>query len=104
MSAGLAAQVQLRRIENELTRLQKVSINGKTVPQKAKVKYLGSWVAHNGDSLPEAKARVARAKQKFNKMFTLWKSKKLSKRHKCRLYTGVLSAMLYGCPALGSVV
>ena len=33
-----------------------------------------------------------------NSMFVLWKSKRLTKSHKYKLYTGVLAAMLYACP------
>ena len=98
VSKQLVKKVRLARLEKVIARKQSVVIAKKRVPRKLKVKYLGSWIAHDGSSTEEVRYRVARARKKFNSLYTLWKAKRLDRRHKCRLYTGVLAALLYGCP------
>eukprot|EP01043_Picozoa_sp_COSAG02_P072117 COSAG02_NODE_13458_length_1392_cov_2.312452_1_plen_148_part_00 len=98
VSKQLAKRVRLDRLEKVIARKQTTVIAKKRVPRKLKVKYLGSRIAHDGSSTEEVRYKVARARKKINSLFTLWKAKRLDKRHKCRLYTGVLSALLYGCP------
>ena len=98
VSRGLKKKVKLARLEKALKLKNTSKINGKKVPHKLSSKYLGSFITHDGTSIKEAKFRIARARKKFNSMFVLWKSKRLTKSHKYKLYTGVLAAMLYACP------
>eukprot|EP01046_Picozoa_sp_COSAG06_P028714 COSAG06_NODE_2608_length_6585_cov_12.024514_1_plen_266_part_00 len=98
VSRGLRKKVKLARLEKALKLKNTSKINGKKVPHKLSSKYLGSFISHDGTSIKEAKFRIARARKKFNSMFVLWKSKRLTKSHKYKLYTGVLAAMLYACP------
>ena len=91
VSRQLVRKVRLARQEEALSKKQRIKIGKKTVPRKLKVKYLGSWISHDGSSLDEVRYRIAKARKKFNSMYTLWKSKRLSKSRKCKLYTGVLA-------------
>ena len=81
----------MARLEKALKLKNTSKINGKKVPHKLSSKYLGSFITHDGTSIKEAKFRIARARKKFNSMFVLWKSKRLTKSHKYKLYTGVLA-------------
>ena len=71
VSKQLVKKVRLARLEGVIARKQSVVISKKRVPRKLKVKYLGSWIAHDGSSTEEVRYRVARASKKFNSLFTL---------------------------------
>ena len=104
VSTGLRKKVREKRLEKALQLRHKSVINGKKVPRKLSVKYLGSFISHDGSSIKEASYRIAKARKKFNSMFVLWKSKRLTKSHKYKLYTGVLAAMLYACPTVHDTI
>ena len=72
-SKQLVKKVRLARLERVISHKQSAVIAKKRVPRKLKVKYLGSWIAHDGSSTEEVRYRIARARKKFNSLFTLWK-------------------------------
>ena len=51
-----------------------------------------------GDSEPDVKRRISKASQAFSMLKNIWKSKKLSRNTKIRIFrSNVVSVLLYGC-------
>ena len=60
--------------------------------------YLGSKMQADGNSEPDVKRRISKARQAFSMSKNVWKSKKLSRNTKIRIFrSNVLSVLLYGC-------
>ena len=52
----------------------------------------------DGDSEPDVKRRISKASQAFSILKNIWKSKKLSRNTKIRIFrSNVVSVLLYGC-------
>ena len=59
--------------------------------------YLGSSISSNGNSEDDVNQRLKKARQAFGALRNIWKSGKISKRTKTRIYkTNVLPVLLYG--------
>jgi hypothetical protein len=56
--------------------------NGKTSEQVQEFKYLGSWIEYDGGIVNEIKRRIGQATSAFNKLKSVWRSKKYSLRLK----------------------
>ena len=60
--------------------------------------YLGSKMQADGDSEPNVKRRISKASQAFSMLKNIWKSNKLSRNTKIRIFrSNVVSVLLYGC-------
>ena len=59
--------------------------------------YLGQILSHNGKSGREAHARKRKAETKFFGRMGVWKTTKLHRRQKGKLYQAVIECLLYGC-------
>ena len=52
----------------------------------------------DGDSVPDVKRRISKASQAFSMLKNIWKSKKLTRNTKIRIFrSNVVSVLLYGC-------
>ena len=75
-----------------------VNINGQTISTVEKFKYLGSYIAQDGDSTADIKARFGQARSIAASLSEIWKSSDLNKQLKVQLAkTLVWSVALYGC-------
>ena len=76
-----------------------ISIQGGFVLKETKsFKYLGQIIQSDGHHDNEIKKRCACAMSALNRLFVLWKVKKLSVKTKLRIYQSlVLSVLTYGC-------
>ena len=60
--------------------------------------YLGSKMQADEDSEPDVKRRISKDSQAFSMLKNIWKSKKLSRNTKIRIFrSNVVSVLLYGC-------
>ena len=60
--------------------------------------FLGSKMQADGDSEPDVKRRISKVSQAFSMLKNIWKSKKLSRNTKIRIFrSNVVSVLLYGC-------
>ena len=60
--------------------------------------YLGSKMQADGDSEPDVKRRISKASQAFSMLKNIWKSKKLTRNTKIRIFrSNFVSVLLYGC-------
>ena len=70
---------------------------GKRVPMASQQLYLGSMLASNGSSVPEATRRAGMAERKCYSRMGVWKNSRIRTTRKKQLYRGILSSLLYGC-------
>ena len=60
--------------------------------------YLGAKMQADGDSEPDVKRRISKASQAFSMLKNIWKSKRLNRNTKIRIFrSNVVSVLLYGC-------
>ena len=75
----------------------KIKIDNEEIEEVDKFTYLGAIVSNEGGSTEDLKNRIGKARSTFARLRNIWKSKKIRRGTKIRLYkTLVLPVLLYG--------
>ena len=76
---------------------QTVKLNERNIDQVDDFCYLGSTLSSDGDIMTEIKIRIGKAASAFNNLNNIWKSRKISRTTKMKLYrSNVRTVLLYG--------
>ena len=75
-----------------------IQLSGKAIENVHSFVYVGGLIMSYGGSLDDIDRRIALAQTAFNQLAVLWKSSKISRHLKMRLFVcRVISTLLYGC-------
>eukprot|EP01047_Picozoa_sp_COSAG01_P104344 COSAG01_NODE_33680_length_560_cov_1.399132_1_plen_122_part_01 len=89
--------VQKRKRAQLLDQAQKVLLEGVQLNNVIEAEYLGTMIQGDGESDADVNRRLGIARQSFNRMKWLWRSKELSESLKLRLFcVHVLSTVVWG--------
>ena len=85
-----------KMLRNNSQTADPITIGGKYIEEVTEFIYLGAKVSTDGNSESEIKARIIKARGAFAALNNIWKTNKISKRSKIRLFkSNVLSVLLY---------
>ena len=105
MMSGNAGRVGLK-INAEKTKVMRINarqsdpivVENNVIEDVEKFMYLGATVSKEGGGTEDLKSRVSKARGTFARLYSIWRSSRISRKTKLRLYkTLVLPVLLYGC-------
>ena len=80
------------------TGTQTIRVNQNDVEKVDKFTYLGSAITQNGTSEKDVECRIGKAYEVFKKMQHIWRSNKIDKELKVKIYTSVVQpTLMYAC-------
>ena len=97
-SVGLKLNSKKTKMMRICARNEKaVTVGRENIEEVQSFNYLGSTVNADGNIMEEVNIRIGKAAGAFKKLRNIWKSRKISRRTKIRLYvSNVRSVLLYG--------
>lgn len=87
-----------KTIRINANRMEPVKVGADDIEEVDKFQYLGAYVDKTGGADHDIRCRTGKAWGAFNKFSKVWRSGKIRRRTKLRLFnSNVLSVLLYGC-------
>ena len=78
--------------------LEPVQLDGTPLNNVFNFKYLGFWYQADGDRRHALRVQIAKAGDRFSRLWHIWKGDTLGLEHKVRLFeSAVVSLLVYGC-------
>ena len=92
------AKTEVRIMNNWDKEKAEIMLNGVTLKQVEKFKYLGSWITSDGSCSTDIKCRIAEAKTAFTEMRSILSNLKMPFKLRYRILNCyVIPIMMYGC-------